>query len=223
MSIAENGTYLRAADFRVAEIAHRLAVSGKAHCPALLPITGMFLHYLPEYDPANRAEAIRLYAVDRGPGVLSVVGGSPAARSGLMAGDVLLSINAMPLPTGDALARTGSGIKWRRAAAEIETLIEEQLRIGPAKLNVLREGKELQLVLQREMACPVRARLARSNQANAFADGRTVIMTTRMLDFVRSADELAVVLGHEAAHNILRHPARLEEEKVPKGFLANFG
>jgi hypothetical protein len=183
----------------------------------------MFLHYLPEYDAANRAEAVRLYGVDRGPGVLSVVGDSPAAVSGLMAGDVLLSINAVPLPSGEAMARAGAGAAWRKAAADVETLIEEQLRIGPARLRVVREGRELGLVLDRVMGCPIRARLARSNQANAFADGRTVIMTTRLLDFVKSDDELAVVLGHEAAHNILAHLARLEAEKVPKGFLANFG
>lgn len=218
---AEQGTYLRAADYRVHEVAYRLAASGRQHCPALLPLTGMFLHYLPEYEGLNRAEAVRLYGVDRGPGILSVVSGSPAARSGLLAGDVLLSINGIALPTGESLARAGA--KWRTAAAGVETLVEDQLRVGPARLKVLREGRELVLELQRELGCPVRARLARSNQANAFADGRTVIMTTRLLNFVRSDDELAVVLGHEAAHNILGHPARLEEEKVPKGFLANFG
>ena len=218
---AQAGSFLRAADYRVAEAAYRLAASGRQHCPSPLPVTGMFLHYLPEYDAANRAEAVRLYAVDRGPGILSVVGGSPSAASGLMAGDVLLSINAIALPAGDALARPGTS--WRTAAGKVETLIEEQLRIGPARLKVLREGRQLELMLDRVMGCPIRARLARSKQANAFADGRTVIMTTRLLDFVRSDDELAVVLGHEAAHNILAHPARLEAEKVPKGFLANFG
>lgn len=219
----EAGSFLRADDYRVARVAYRLATAGKQHCGPLLPLTGMFLHYLPEYEGPNRAEAVKLYGVDRGPGVLSVVGASPAARAGLAAGDVLLAINDIPLPTGDALARAGSITKWRTAAAGVQTLVEEQLRIGPARLKLLREGRPLTLMLHPEMGCPIRARLARSNQANAFADGRTVIMTTRLLDFVRSDDELAVVLGHEAAHNILAHPARLEAEKVPKGFLANFG
>ena len=69
-----------------------------------------------------------------------------------------------------------------------------------------------------------RNRLARSRQVNAFANGRYVVMTTAMLDFLRSDDELAVVLGHELSHNILRHPALLDEQGVPKkGLMRSFG
>jgi predicted Zn-dependent protease len=42
-------------------------------------------------------------------------------------------------------------------------------------------------------------------------------MTTRLLSFVRSDDELALVLAHEMAHNILGHPARLRALNVPRG------
>jgi len=217
------GSYLRAEDYRVARIAYRLALAGQDHCQALLPQTGIFLHYLPQYGAATRAEAIRLYGVDRGPGVLSVVADSPAARAGVTAGDVLLAINDLALPSGEALLRAGEGKEWPKAASDIETQIEEQLRIGPARLKVHREGRDLDLVVSPVAGCPIRARLARSTQPNAFADGRTSIMTTRLLEFVRSDDELAVVLAHEAAHNILGHPGQLEEEKVPKGILANFG
>jgi predicted Zn-dependent protease len=59
--------------------------------------------------------------------------------------------------------------------------------------------------------------------ANAFADGRYAIMTTKMLGFVQNDDELAVIMAHEAAHNLLGHPARLDDEKVPHGILRNFG
>jgi len=67
-------------------------------------------------------------------------------------------------------------------------------------------------------------RLARSTQTNAFASGRTVVMTTSMLAFVRNDSELAVVLGHELAHNILRHPVIRDEEGVPdEGLLRALG
>jgi membrane-associated protease RseP (regulator of RpoE activity) len=207
----------------VAAVAYRLALAGKPHCRTLLPLSGLFLHYLPEYDPADRAEAVTRYGVDRGPGLLSVVADSPAARAGLLAGDVLLSINGASLPSGADLARSSGGKKWREAAAKIETRLEEQLRAGPVRLGVWRQAGPLEAVLEAQPACPIRSRLARSNQANAFADGRMVIVTTRMLGFVQNDHELAVILAHEAAHNILGHAARLEAEKVPKGFLANFG
>lgn len=220
---AGSGSFLRAEDHRVAAVAYRLALAGKQHCPAPLPLTGLFLHYLPEYGSADRAEAARLYGVDRGPGILSVIDGSPAARAGLAAGDVLLSVDGVPLPSGAGMAAAADAKAWRKAIEQVETRLEEQLRAGPIRLTLLRKGRELELMLDSVMGCPIRSRLARSRQANAFADGRTVIMTTRLLDFVQGDHELAVVLAHEASHNILGHPARLEKEGVPSGFLANFG
>jgi hypothetical protein len=223
-SQAAGGTYLREEDYRVAAVAYRLGVSGKPHCSAHLPLTGLFLHYLPEYGPENRGEAVRLYGVDRGPGVLSVVTGSPAAAAGLRAGDVLLGMEGASFPTGETLLRAGEGKKWRHAAAaDVETRLEERLRAGPVRLQVLRDGRRLELRLDSVPGCPVRSRLARSTQANAFADGRTAIMTTRLLAFVRNDDELAVVLAHEAAHNILGHPGRLEADNLAKGFFGHFG
>ena len=77
--------------------------------------------------------------------------------------------------------------------------------------------------LEPERGCPARIRLARSAQTNAFASGRMVIVTTALLRFVENDDELAVAIGHELAHNILRHPQVLNAQKVPSGILRGFG
>src|SRR3546814_5702361 len=72
--------------------------------------------------------------------------------------------------------------------------------------------------------CPARVRLARSRQVNAFANRGYAIMTTALLDFLRNDDELAIVLGHEIAHTIYKHPAELEARGVPsEGLLRGFG
>jgi predicted Zn-dependent protease len=42
-------------------------------------------------------------------------------------------------------------------------------------------------------------------------------MTVAMLDFLTSDDELAVVLGHELAHNIFHHRAMRSEEGILRG------
>jgi predicted Zn-dependent protease len=91
------------------------------------------------------------------------------------------------------------------------------------ELKISRAGQNLTLPLVAERGCEVRSRLARSSQTNAFADGRYAIMTTKLLGFVENDDELAVVLSHEIAHNLLGHPGRLDDEKVPHGILRNFG
>jgi predicted Zn-dependent protease len=177
----------------------------------------MLLHHLAEYGPRDRAMMASRYGIDRGPGVLSVIAGSPAARAGLTAGDALLAVNGMPFPSPLKAAAERDRKVWRRMVEQSEAQLEDQLIKGPADLLVLREGRELRIRLDSLAACLARVRLARSKQVNAFANGRYVIMTTAMLAFLRSDDELAVVLGHELSHDILGHPATRDENGVVAG------
>ena len=207
----------------MAAIAYRIGLLGAGHCPVPYPLTGLLLHHLPEYDPAGRRQMIAAYALDRGPGVLAVVAGSPAAKAGLRAGDILLAVNGIAFPSPLEMAGIRRRKLWRAEVDRSEALLEAELRKGAAELSILRGGKEIDVGLSYRLGCPARIRLARSEQTNAFANGRYVIATTALLDFTRSDDELAIVIGHELAHNILGHPARLDEQGVPDGLLRGFG
>jgi hypothetical protein len=217
IAVEAASTTLRQDDLRVAAIAYRLALAGTPLCAERYPLTGLLFHHLAEYEPGDRPLMVARYGLDRGPGVLTVLAGTPAARAGLVAGDVLLAVNGRPLPTGASVAAEPKREKWRRLADEAEGELETALRSGPADLRILREGREVSLRLGSIPACLGRVRLARSTQVNAFATGRTVVMTIAMLRFLRNDDELAVVLGHELAHNILHHPAVRSEEGILRG------
>lgn len=219
LTAAAGESTIRQADLRVARVAYRLALGGRALCPVAYPLTGLLFHHLAEYEPKDRPLMVARYGLDRGPGVLSVVGGSPAATAGLMAGDVLLKVNGAAFAPPTEIASIPERKLWRAKLEATERLLEDALRRGPSDLLVLRQGRELHLRLDSLPACLGRIRLARSTQTNAFATGSYVVMTTSMLDFVRSDDELAVVLGHEMAHDILGHPATRSEE----GILAGLG
>jgi Zn-dependent protease with chaperone function len=161
---------------------------------------------------------VERYGLDRGPGVLSVVGGSPAAAAGLVAGDVLLAVNGSPFPSPSEIASIRDRSAWRARLEASQGQLEAALRHGPADLLVLRQSRQLRLRLDSRPACLGRVRLARSDQVNAFATkGQYVVMTSAMLDFVRSDDELAVVLGHELSHIIFGHPAMRSEEGILSG------
>lgn len=216
------GSYLRIEDHRVGQIAYRIAVSGAPYCSAAHPLTGLLFHHIREYEPADQIALVKSYGLDRGLGILSVIEGSPAAQAGLIAGDVIVAVNGEPLRQDPALAPRQATA--RRALLEAaESQIEEELRKGPAELAILRNAQTLTARLSSIPGCPARVRLARSRQTNAFASGRYVTLTTAVLDFVQSDQEIAVIVGHELAHNILNHPDRLESEKVPRGFLRGIG
>lgn len=218
------GSYLREADHRIVSIVYRLGLAGRAFCPAPFPLTGLAFHHLAEYRSADRADAIARWGLDRGPGILSVVEGSPAARAGLAAGDVLVSVDGTPFPSATAIAAESNPDRWRPRTVASEELLEDRLRAGPVRLQILRGGRPLAVTLDSIQACPARGRLARSGQDNAFADGRYVIMTTGFLGFFRTEDELAVALAHELSHNILRHPQQLVAQGVPQsGIMRNIG
>jgi hypothetical protein len=214
---------LRTADLRVASVAFRLGVAGRRLCPDPYPLTGMLLHHLAEYDAAGQRIQIERHQIHRGPGVLATVAASPATAAGLRAGDVLLGVNGRPFGDPRRIAAENREDRRRRLIEAEEALMEAALRQGPARLRVLRGGRESEVVLHPIAACPVRARLANSNQPTAFSNRGYVILTTRVLDLLYSDDELAVVIGHELGHHVLEHERRLAEQKVPKGLLRGFG
>ncbi|MFN3946371.1 MAG: M48 family metalloprotease [Allosphingosinicella sp.] len=223
LAAPQGGSHLRPDDHRVAEVAWRLAVRGAPFCPAPHPLTGLLLHHLPEYAPADRPAFVREHRLDRGPGILSVVADSPAAAAGLRAGDVLLAVNGAAFPSPAAMAAERDRRRWRPMVEASEAQLEAALQAGPARLTVLRGGESFETTLAPRPGCPMRIRLARSPQNNAFADGRYVVMTSALLAFLESDDELAAVLAHELAHNVLGHRQRLADQRVPRGLLRGFG
>lgn len=44
-----------------------------------------------------------------------------------------------------------------------------------------------------------------SDEINAYTDGKTVTITTAMLEFLQTDDEMAIILGHEIGHVMLGH------------------
>jgi predicted Zn-dependent protease len=58
---------------------------------------------------------------------------------------------------------------------------------------------------------------------NAQADGVYVQVTTALAEYAEDEAELAAVLAHEFAHNVLGHRVRLNQAGVQRGVFANFG
>jgi len=126
--------------------------------------------------------------------VIQVAAGSAAARAGLQAKDVILAVD------GKAI---GSGDRAREHFAEL--LAEAAKARKSVELKLQRAAAEMTLAVEHERACAYPVLLHSADAINAFADGRQVIITRGMLRFVRDDLELAVVIGHELAHNSMGH------------------
>ena len=69
----------------------------------------------------------------------------------------------------------------------------------------MRGAEVITLRVTPEETCAYQLLLVDGDEINAAADGRTIYLNRGMLRFVRTDEELALVLGHELAHNAMRH------------------
>ena len=202
---------------RVADIAYRLRVHGGAACPERRPIFGFVVQHLGQFSLSNRPALVRDSSLDRGPGIQLVVAGSPASISGLKTGDVLLRIGDVTPPVEEGLDRELDQKAAQGYRDRVDELFEQKARSGPIELQVLREGRIVAVRVTAVSGCPSRVHLARSGQRNAYADGTHVFITTQLLHTAANDDEVAFVIAHEMAHNILHHAANLHALGISHG------
>lgn len=188
-------------DQAVARVAWRLSESNVDLCPVVRRSAGWALHAANQYSAALRPVAEQRFGL-RGdlPGVLAAPPGSPADRAGLRTGDLILSIGGVALAEG---SRTGPP-RYAGLAANIAKL-DDALSKGPTVLTVQRGDARLDITVTPRRACGYEVQLNPSDELGAQADGRRLFISTAMARFAASDDELAIILGHELAHNVLGH------------------
>lgn len=202
----------RALDRRVATIGHRLAVASLAWCRDAQWLPGVTLG-VEDPEAASRAGRGDLRLT-----VLALARGGPAERDGLAPDEAIESADGAPLPTASRAANGAfTGVERARDA------FEAAFADGSATLGLRLGQRTRALLVHAERGCASRFLILPSRQLNAFANGRSVQITSRLAEEVTSADELAAILAHEFAHHILRHRSRLDASGVQRGLLGNFG
>lgn len=209
---------LRAADLRLATIAYRLTTANAALCDQLQPQIGMPIHALTQYGPAARKTAAATFRFEAAIGVEAVVAGAPADRAGVRANDSIVAIDGQSqpgLPSGDApeVAATRDAAEAAMAQAPV---------VGPLRLTISRGGQRVPIVITPVAGCRSRFEILLGSGLGASADGSVVQIGERYFEGYTDA-EIAVVVSHELAHNILRHRAKLDAAKINRGLLAELG
>ncbi len=127
------------------------------------------------------------YKVSGFPIVLSVAKNSPASHGGLLENDIILEID-------------GKNTKKFRKKLAFILANKDNL-----KLKILRSKEEIIINMKGVLGCSYNVQVLPSGFPNAFADGEKVFITMAAIKLAKTNDELAFLIGHELAHNILHY------------------
>ena len=117
---------------------------------------------------------------------------SPAAAAGIQEGDKVVGVNGKNIGTG------------RKAYRRLSRVLNGESNM-PVAMDILSSGHRKTVTVTPMEICDHPIELLRDPTVNAFADGSAIYVTTGMLGFVESREELALVIGHEMAHNTRNH------------------
>ena len=181
---------------RLYDISSRILEGGaplcekRTHSPYGISIENIF-----NYGEAFQAAARKEFGVDEHVRVALLASGGAAQKAGIQSGDRLLAINGQDVLSGkNAVKKTGE-ILQKHAASD-----------GADHFQVLRGTQPLRVELpQLPVQCNFPVVLTTDDAINAFADGRRVIITSGMMRFAVEQQELALVVSHELAHNLMGH------------------
>jgi hypothetical protein len=178
---------------RVNNIANRILVAGADLCgKKVKPRQGITLTTAAMYQGAM-LKAAREAGYDDTITISAVMPGGPADQAGIRAGDQLVRLGASgDLPPGaDGMQAVDKAL----AAATLD----------PFPVTVRRAGQLLDLTVQPVLGCDYGVSISEGSALNAYADGSKIVLFTGMVKFAATDEELALIVGHELAHNLRGH------------------
>lgn len=172
--------------------------------------------------------------------VIAVAKQSGAERAGIVTGDRIIELGDHPAPTGknavkdiakdferirNADANYAFGVRhapsgaWPKStrSGHAVALQATTTSAGSSDSSMI---SKVSVTAAPDTVCDYGLVALKSTELNAFADGKTVYVTSAMLRFAATDDELAIVLGHEIAHNAMHH---MDAKKRNAGLGALFG
>jgi beta-barrel assembly-enhancing protease len=195
---------------RVDAVSFRLRKAAARHCEgqkATKPDLGLSVWSLENFEhTGDRAHLRNKYSLTEAVTVALAIEGAPAQVAGIKPGQIITHVNGHPV-------HKGKGSIDRYFA-----LTDEAARKGAVTLRLA--GSD-DVSLSPVVACEYPTRLEPSPEINAAADGYTLAVTSGLYELTRSEDELALVLGHELAHNVLGHlksSNAARSERAPDAF-----
>jgi len=126
--------------------------------------------------------------------IINIIEMAPAAESGLHEGDILISVNNKGVPIG------------KNASKDFNKFLTKEIEDNhQLSFKIRRDGLDEIIYVTPVEACDYPLIVSDDDIVNAYADGNKIVITQGMMSFAKTDNELALVVGHELAHNSMRH------------------
>jgi len=165
-------------------------------------------------------EAARALGLTDTLSVVRVTAGSAAERAGVKIGDRVTAISGKPTSTGVTAATDFT----ERVRPPSNSRSQATLASEPVRLTVRRSAEQnvasfvdVPIAVAADTVCAYRVTALKDETLNAWADGQQVFVTTAMMRFAGTDDELSVVASHEIAHNVMRHMDAKKKNSIAGG------
>ena len=184
-------------------VSYRLSAAAAELCGNhVIRSSGMFLRTATSFGEQLRPAALARYpALGDAPTVVYVAPGSGAEAAGIQNNDVIVAINGAPIQAAGKPLDVYA--KLLRAAPE-----------APVVFAVQRAGEVRDVTVEAQRVCNYPVVIVDKPQVNAYADGKGIYVHRGMMDFVHSDEELALVVGHEMAHDFRGHLKAMKQNAM---------
>ena len=139
--------------------------------------------------------------------IVSIAKNSPASKVNLKIGDQIYSLNGVQPPPG------------RKSIKKFGKIIQDTVSSGLNKMMIIRNGELMEFDLYPDEICNYPLIFTTDQVINAFADGKNIYITWGIADYTKDDNELALVIGHEIAHNDRGHIQAKQTNMLLAGLL----
>jgi len=137
--------------------------------------------------------------------IINIVKNSPADKAGLALGDIILEVEGYTFPEGrNAL---------KKISKHFKNIEEKKIK----KIKIDRNGEILTFDINQTKICNYPIIFTQDKIVNAYADGKSIIMTQGMVDYAKDDNEIAMVIAHELAHNDRGHLDAMKKNTLIMG------
>jgi len=186
---------------RIYRIAAPLIIKNAVLCRTQArPLLGFTAKNQYSYPPELSVAARQSLGLDERLQVMQILDGSGAMRAGLKRGDILQTIQDITIPSGPQAEP--------EAARMLSPILKNLTEIN---ITVIRQNQPITVNVPLTLACAFAIYVGNTQNVNAYADGRRILLTRGLLDWLSTDEDVAVIIAREIAHNVLQHAKQLQQ------------